>query len=176
MMSHNWNIYTSGDYCECPTWWCLKNHIGDTFDASLILTYHDFNEMVFIKVLIIVNISTTYIWFHQPKMSIIPYQAQAARAYTPKCVGTKKETHWKSVSFSVKMSGYCDSNTGPSGPKPDALANCATPRFPSFGTANIQRKNKTAKLFVKILQFLIKTTQKKAWCLLTKGLLLLMLV
>ena len=25
-------------------------------------------------------------------------------------------------------SGYCDSNTGPSGPKPDALANCATPR------------------------------------------------
>ena len=28
--------------------------------------------MVFIKVLIIVNISTTYIWFHQPKMSIIP--------------------------------------------------------------------------------------------------------
>ena len=28
--------------------------------------------MVFIKVLIIVNISTTYMWFHQPKMSIIP--------------------------------------------------------------------------------------------------------
>ena len=28
------------------------------------------------------------------------------------------------------LSGYCDSNTGPSGPKPDALANCATPRFP----------------------------------------------
>ncbi len=27
------------------------------------------------------------------------------------------------------MSGYCDSNTGPSGPKPDALANCATPRL-----------------------------------------------
>ena len=27
-------------------------------------------------------------------------------------------------------SGYCDSNTGPSGPKPDALANCATPRIP----------------------------------------------
>jgi hypothetical protein len=27
-------------------------------------------------------------------------------------------------------SGYCDSNTGPSGPKPDALANCATPRNP----------------------------------------------
>lgn len=26
------------------------------------------------------------------------------------------------------VSGYCDSNTGPSGPKPDALANCATPR------------------------------------------------
>ena len=28
--------------------------------------------MIFIKVLIIVNISTTYMWFHQPKMSIIP--------------------------------------------------------------------------------------------------------
>ena len=27
------------------------------------------------------------------------------------------------------LSGYCDSNTGPSGPKPDALANCATPRL-----------------------------------------------
>ena len=27
------------------------------------------------------------------------------------------------------LSGYCDSNTGPSGPKPDALANCATPRI-----------------------------------------------
>ena len=27
-----------------------------------------------------------------------------------------------------RKSGYCDSNTGPSGPKPDALANCATPR------------------------------------------------
>ena len=47
-------------------------------------------------------------------------------------------------------SGYCDSNTGPSGPKPDALANCATPRlFVSllFGTANIDTKNKSAKLF-----------------------------
>ncbi len=29
--------------------------------------------MVFIKVLIIINISITYIWFHQPKMSIIPF-------------------------------------------------------------------------------------------------------
>lgn len=29
---------------------------------------------------------------------------------------------------SALLSGYCDSNTGPSGPKPDALANCATPR------------------------------------------------
>lgn len=31
------------------------------------------------------------------------------------------------------LSGYCDSNTGPSGPKPDALANCATPRKQTFG-------------------------------------------
>ena len=30
---------------------------------------------------------------------------------------------------SLIKSGYCDSNTGPSGPKPDALANCATPRL-----------------------------------------------
>ncbi len=28
----------------------------------------------------------------------------------------------------LSLSGYSDSNTGPSGPKPDALANCATPR------------------------------------------------
>ena len=32
----------------------------------------------------------------------------------------------------ILLSGYSDSNTGPSGPKPDALANCATPRFASF--------------------------------------------
>ena len=30
----------------------------------------------------------------------------------------------------ILLSGYSDSNTGPSGPKPDALANCATPRMP----------------------------------------------
>ena len=54
------------------------------------------------------------------------------------------------------MSGYCDSNTGPSGPKPDALANCATPRLLvslSFGTANIDTKNKSAKLFSKFCTF-----------------------
>ena len=50
------------------------------------------------------------------------------------------------------LSGYCDSNTGPSGPKPDALTNCATPRLP-FGTANIRRKNKSANFFYKILHF-----------------------
>ena len=58
-------------------------------------------------------------------------------------------------SDSCLLSGYCDSNTGPSGPKPDALANCATPRVPSFGTANIRRKNKSAKFFDKILHFLL---------------------
>ena len=57
----------------------------------------------------------------------------------------KKSNYQSIVAF---LSGYCDSNTGPSGPKPDALANCATPRFPSFGTANIETKNKTAKLFL----------------------------
>ena len=53
-------------------------------------------------------------------------------------------------------SGYCDSNTGPSGPKPDALTNCATPRLLvslSFGTANIDTKNKSAKLFSKFCTF-----------------------
>ena len=63
------------------------------------------------------------------------------------------------------MSGYCDSNTGPSGPKPDALANCATPRLLvslSFGTANIDTKNKSAKLFDKILHFLLKMAYTQA--------------
>ena len=40
---------------------------------------------------------------------------------------------WKALISNNKKaaefrSGYSDSNTGPSGPKPDALANCATPR------------------------------------------------
>ena len=39
-----------------------------------------------------------------------------------------KNTTEADDSVSVSMSGYCDANTGPSGPKPDALANCATPR------------------------------------------------
>ena len=64
---------------------------------------------------------------------------------------TKKSNYHQIVAF---LSGYCDSNTGPSGPKPDALANCATPRVPSFGTTNIRRKNKSAKFFEKILHFL----------------------
>ena len=38
---------------------------------------------------------------------------------------TKKRSSKRTTS---RKSGYCDSNTGPSGPKPDALANCATPR------------------------------------------------
>ena len=45
--------------------------------------------------------------------------------------GMKTETE-AGESVSVSMSGYCDSNTGPSGPKPDALANCATPRIFTF--------------------------------------------
>ena len=56
------------------------------------------------------------------------------------------------------LSGYCDSNTGPSGPKPDALANCATPRLLvslSFGIAKIDTKIKSAKLFQKKLHFFI---------------------
>ena len=46
------------------------------------------------------------------------------------------------------LSGYCDSNTGPSGPKPDALANCATPRVPSNGIAKIHHFLKLAKYFL----------------------------
>ena len=45
--------------------------------------------------------------------------------------GMKTETE-AGESVSVSMSAYCDSNTGPSGPKPDALANCATPRIFTF--------------------------------------------
>ena len=41
----------------------------------------------------------------------------------------KKATTWISSSCFGRLSGYCDSNTGPSGPKPDALTNCATPRL-----------------------------------------------
>ena len=42
------------------------------------------------------------------------------------------------------MSGYSDSNTGPSGPKPDALANCATPRIPDWDCKykSVLKKNK----------------------------------
>ena len=51
------------------------------------------------------------------------------------CIGSKKI--FLPVRYNKKeddnrhplLSGYCDSNTGPSGPKPDALANCATPRI-----------------------------------------------
>ena len=49
------------------------------------------------------------------------------------------------------LSGYCDSNTGPSGPKPDALANCATPRFP-IGTANVLKFYVIANFLSNFLQ------------------------
>ena len=53
------------------------------------------------------------------------------------------------------MSGYCDSNTGPSGPKPDALANCATPRNPllSNWTANIHLNSGIAKYFLTFVNY-----------------------
>ena len=51
----------------------------------------------------------------------------------------------------VFLSGYCDSNTGPSGPKPDALANCATPRFP-IGTANVLKFYVIANFLTNFLQ------------------------
>ena len=45
--------------------------------------------------------------------------------------GGRKEYKKEENRFGFPLeSGYCDSNTGPSGPKPDALANCATPRIP----------------------------------------------
>ena len=41
----------------------------------------------------------------------------------------------------VNLSGYRDSNTGPSAPKADALANCATPRSALIKSAtNILKK------------------------------------
>lgn len=45
-------------------------------------------------------------------------------AYRPDHIRKKRS----SKRTTSRKSGYCDSNTGPSGPKPDALANCATPR------------------------------------------------
>lgn len=42
------------------------------------------------------------------------------------------------------LSGYSDSNGGPPGPKPGALANCATPRL---RTANIRRFFQIANFF-----------------------------
>ena len=59
------------------------------------------------------------------------------------------------------MSGYCDSNTGPSGPKPDALANCATPRFPLIGLqrfADFSNAQNFMKLFLKCLYLAAKLT------------------
>ena len=64
-------------------------------------------------------------------------------------VSSKKSNHLKIRWLLFLMSGYCDSNTGPSGPKPDALANCATPRIPflSNWTANIHFNFETTKYF-----------------------------
>ncbi len=58
-------------------------------------------------------------------ITISPYLPGAAGRWCPQ--DDRKEEQAMLVPL---LSGYCDSNTGPSGPKPDALANCATPRFP----------------------------------------------
>ena len=52
------------------------------------------------------------------------------------------------------MSGYCDSNTGPSGPKPDALANCATPRIICFPQMGLQIYGRFLNLQI-FLQFFL---------------------
>ena len=68
----------------------------------------------------------------------------------------KKATTWISSSCFGNLSGYCDSNTGPSGPKPDALTNCATPRllFPShLGLQIYDSFLKLQNFFCKIFTF-----------------------
>lgn len=57
---------------------------------------------------------------------LLPRQVIVERLGVPGGRGQKKRT--TRDESSALLSGYCDSNTGPSGPKPDALANCATPR------------------------------------------------
>jgi hypothetical protein len=78
-------------------------------------------------------------WPSTPKMIVISSLADnwhlsvcISKPFTP---GDRKRSvpRQKKSLTKVKLflkSGYCDSNTGPSGPKPDALANCATPRNP----------------------------------------------
>ena len=72
----------------------------------------------------------------------------------------KKATTWISSSCFGNLSGYCDSNTGPSGPKPDALTNCATPRllFPShLGLQIYDSFLKLQNFFIKISLFGLQT-------------------
>ena len=67
----------------------------------------------------------------------------------------KKSNYQSIVAF---LSGYCDSNTGPSGPKPDALANCATPRlfgFPHLGLQIYDEKIKVQNFFTKFCTFCV---------------------
>ena len=68
------------------------------------------------------------------------------------CIKQKKQPFLNDC-FSV--SGYQDSNLGPSGPKPDALTNCATPRLFCFGIAKIRTIFYSANFFKEILLFLI---------------------
>ena len=56
------------------------------------------------------------------------------------------------------MSGYCDSNTGPSGPKPDALANCATPRLFFIWDCKYRAFFYNHQIFPNIFSFFLKTT------------------
>ena len=64
-----------------------------------------------------------------------PLARNVIMCFHPPVLGNKKRDAEISASL---LSGYCDSNTGPSGPKPDALANCATPRISPKGTAKIR--------------------------------------
>ncbi len=61
------------------------------------------------------------------------------------------------------MSGYSDSNTGPSGPKPDALANCATPRMLSRkkGLQRYPFFRKKQNNFQKIIGRLLRSLRRR---------------
>ena len=64
------------------------------------------------------------------------------------------------MSYPLLKSGYKDSNLGPSGPKPDALANCATPRLFCFGIAKIQSIFESANFFNVFFIFFTKKLKK----------------
>ena len=107
------HLFTSNDPHFGHLWRLL------IFDLSLIRWKHFHLIYVIFWIIPIYETFTNHFW------QLYHYTLKAA----PHPVPRQKKRRWKTSLF---LSGYCDSNTGPSGPKPDALANCATPRFPEW--------------------------------------------